>query len=171
MFIGQNSCKSISWNPLSRTAQDLTWAEAALLAVLPNRPGLIHPGRQRNTLLAKRNRLLTRLQTSGVLETLDYQSENASYVDQVYIPLDLDGRFSRTVIRAVHRDPHQVLYWHINDTYSGATRHFHDLALYLEPGWHTLIVIDFQGTRITRRFRVLSQSRADAKTSPHASCG
>ena len=89
----------------------------------------------------------------------------------VYIPLDLDGHFSRTVFRAVHRDPHQVLYWHIDETYMGATRHFHDLALYLNPGWHTLIVIDAQGNRATRRFRVLSQSRAEAKKRIQVSLG
>ncbi len=39
----------------------LSWAEAALLAVLPNSPALMHPGRARPKLKAKRDRLLTTL--------------------------------------------------------------------------------------------------------------
>jgi penicillin-binding protein 1C len=44
----------------SSSAQ-LSWAEAATLAVLPNDPALIHPGRNRDKLIAKRNRLLKKL--------------------------------------------------------------------------------------------------------------
>ena len=51
----------------------LTWAEAALLAVLPNSPALIHPGRGREKLLAKRNRLLKKLYQKGTLSRNEYQ--------------------------------------------------------------------------------------------------
>jgi penicillin-binding protein 1C len=37
---------------------NLTWSEAATLAVLPNAPGLISPGKQQQQLIEKRNRLL-----------------------------------------------------------------------------------------------------------------
>lgn len=40
---------------------DLTWAEAAMLAVLPNQPSWIHVNRNRNRLESKRNELLKRL--------------------------------------------------------------------------------------------------------------
>jgi hypothetical protein len=38
-----------------------SWAEAATLAVLPNAPGLVHPGRNRDALKLKRDDLLERL--------------------------------------------------------------------------------------------------------------
>lgn len=41
-----------------RSPAELSWAEAATLAVLPNSPALIHPGRARDALRAKRNSLL-----------------------------------------------------------------------------------------------------------------
>ncbi|MBB4077796.1 penicillin-binding protein 1C [Lewinella aquimaris] len=44
-----------------RSPADLSWAEAATLAVLPNSPGLIHPGRNRHALRQKRNELLRTL--------------------------------------------------------------------------------------------------------------
>ncbi|MBX2858368.1 MAG: penicillin-binding protein 1C [Cellvibrionaceae bacterium] len=68
-----------SWRYFSQTAVSqhqsgqLTWAEAALLAVLPNSPALIHPGRGRDKLLAKRNRLLKKLFQRGVLTNNQYQ--------------------------------------------------------------------------------------------------
>nr|WP_256534147.1 penicillin-binding protein 1C [Lewinella sp. JB7] len=50
-----------------RGPDDLSWSEAATLAVLPNSPGLIHPGRNRAALRAKRDALLKDLVTSGDL--------------------------------------------------------------------------------------------------------
>ncbi len=55
----------------SSSAQ-LSWAEAATLAVLPNDPALIHPGRHREKLLAKRNRLLTKLFQQNKIDSLTY---------------------------------------------------------------------------------------------------
>lgn len=54
-----------------RPSDQLTWAEAALLAVLPNSPALIHPARGRDQLLAKRNRLLDFLAQQGQLDSAD----------------------------------------------------------------------------------------------------
>lgn len=60
--------EAASWRYFGKKAQELSWAEAALLAVLPNSPALLHPGRGQEMLLAKRNRLLQRLLDSGVLD-------------------------------------------------------------------------------------------------------
>src|SRR5690606_7745755 len=51
-------------------AGQLSWGEAALLAVLPNAPALIHPGRNRDELNRKRNGLLGRLYEQGHIDTL-----------------------------------------------------------------------------------------------------
>ncbi len=48
-----------------RAPEALTWAEAATLAVLPNSPGLVHPGRSRDELRRKRDRLLSSLGGAG----------------------------------------------------------------------------------------------------------
>ncbi|AJD02525.1 penicillin-binding protein 1C [Campylobacter lari] len=45
--------------------KDLTWSEAALLAVLPNNPGLINLEKNKDRLLKKRNALLDRLFENG----------------------------------------------------------------------------------------------------------
>ena len=50
-----------AWRYFHTTPDQLTWAEAATLAVLPNSPALIHPGRSRELLRKKRDELLKRV--------------------------------------------------------------------------------------------------------------
>ncbi|MDR1055249.1 MAG: penicillin-binding protein 1C [Prevotellaceae bacterium] len=57
-----------SWRYFGRDANDLSWAEAATLAVLPNSPALIHPGRNRDALLRKRNLLLEDMLAQGIID-------------------------------------------------------------------------------------------------------
>ena len=57
-----------AWRYFGRPADELSWAENAMLAVLPNAPALIHPGRNRERLLEKRNGLLDKLFRSGVID-------------------------------------------------------------------------------------------------------
>ena len=59
--------ESASWRYFGRDAALLSWAESATLAVLPNSPALIHPGRNRSALKEKRDRLLIRLNEKGYM--------------------------------------------------------------------------------------------------------
>jgi len=77
----------------------------------------------------------------------------------VYVPVDLDGRPGQVVFEAVHRRPETVIYWHLDERYLGATRHFHQLALSPGPGEHRLVLIDEDGHRLERRFHVLNRGR------------
>ncbi|MFN0034048.1 MAG: penicillin-binding protein 1C [Saprospiraceae bacterium] len=69
--------EAASWRYYGKRPGLLTWAECATLAVLPNSPALIHPGRNRAVLLAKRNRLLQKLWAEGVISAseCDYSKE------------------------------------------------------------------------------------------------
>jgi penicillin-binding protein 1C len=58
------------WRYFARPSDELSWAEAALLAVLPNNPSLIHLGKNRTRLKEKRDRLLTRLSQEGKFDPL-----------------------------------------------------------------------------------------------------
>jgi penicillin-binding protein 1C len=59
-----------AWKYFGRSAHQLSWAEAATLAVLPNAPALIHPGRNRDALKQKRNFLLEKLAEAGEMDSL-----------------------------------------------------------------------------------------------------
>ncbi|MCE2449810.1 MAG: transglycosylase domain-containing protein [Candidatus Latescibacteria bacterium] len=48
-----------------KQSDELTWSEAATLAVLPNAPGLVSPTANPQQLVQKRNRLLASLQSTG----------------------------------------------------------------------------------------------------------
>jgi len=61
-----------AWRYFGRPSKTLSWAETATLAVLPNAPSLIHPGRNRDLLLAKRNRLLDRLYSVGEMDSITW---------------------------------------------------------------------------------------------------
>ena len=62
-----------AWRYFGRPPGELSWAEAATLAVLPNAPSAIHMGRGREELLAKRNRLLARLLEHGDIGPETYE--------------------------------------------------------------------------------------------------
>ena len=61
------------WRYFGRDPKELSWAEAAMLAVLPNSPSLIHPGKNREKLLAKRNRLLEKLKEESIIDQFTYE--------------------------------------------------------------------------------------------------
>jgi len=57
-----------AWRYYGRSADKLSWGEMAALAVLPNAPALVHPGKNRNVLLKKRNLLLDNLYQAGKID-------------------------------------------------------------------------------------------------------
>lgn len=57
-----------AWRYFGIFPDNLSWAEAATLAVLPNSPALIYPGKNQVKLLLKRNRLLDRLFHMGIID-------------------------------------------------------------------------------------------------------
>lgn len=65
--------QAASWRYFGRSAEHLSWGESALLAVLPNNPAMMHPGRNRKALKAKRNFLLLGLLEKDILDSLEYQ--------------------------------------------------------------------------------------------------
>ena len=63
--------EAAAWRYFGRPAEELSWAESAMLAVLPNSPALIHPGRNRARLLEKRNYLLDKLMEKGIIDNVE----------------------------------------------------------------------------------------------------
>lgn len=65
--------EAASWRYFGRQTKDLSWAESALLAVLPNSPSRIHVSRNRPLLLKKRNRLLESLCSQGDIDNTELE--------------------------------------------------------------------------------------------------
>ena len=62
-----------AWRYFGHSADDLSWAESAMLAVLPNAPAMIHLSKGRKTLLDKRNRLLKQLLEKKTIDPSTYE--------------------------------------------------------------------------------------------------
>lgn len=61
-----------AWRYYRKPAHELTWSQTATLAVLPNAPSLIFPGKNHHLLEEKRNRLLTRLLEIHIISKEEY---------------------------------------------------------------------------------------------------
>ena len=62
--------EAAAWRYTGRGTADMSWAEAATLAVLPNAPALIYPGRNSEQLKLKRDKLLMTLEERGKIDSL-----------------------------------------------------------------------------------------------------
>ncbi|WP_294825152.1 penicillin-binding protein 1C [uncultured Flavobacterium sp.] len=62
-----------SWRYFGIQPHQLSWAESATLAVLPNAPGLIYPGRNQQELRDKRDRLLKKLYDEAIIDKQTFE--------------------------------------------------------------------------------------------------
>ena len=76
-----------SWRYYGRPPEELSWSEATTLAVLPNAPSLIHPGKNRMLLIRKRDRLLENLRNKGWIDSLDYELAKLEALPDKPLPL------------------------------------------------------------------------------------
>jgi len=61
-----------AWRYFGHSANQLSWAESATLAVLPNAPAMLHLSKNRDALREKRNRLLKRLLDEKIIDETSY---------------------------------------------------------------------------------------------------
>ena len=76
-----------SWRYFGRGPEKLSWGEMAALAVLPNSPSLVHPGKNRLILLKKRNLLLDRLYKQGTIDSTTAALAKFEPVPEKPVPL------------------------------------------------------------------------------------
>ncbi|HKG07364.1 MAG TPA: penicillin-binding protein 1C, partial [Pedobacter sp.] len=69
-----------AWRYFGRSAARLSWGEMATLAVLPNSPSLVHPGKNSPRLIKKRNDLLDRM---AALNIIDRQTADLSKLEPI----------------------------------------------------------------------------------------
>jgi penicillin-binding protein 1C len=65
--------EAAAWRYFGHSPDELSWAEAATLAVLPNAPAKIHISKNQQKLLEKRNRLLKYLYENQKINATDYE--------------------------------------------------------------------------------------------------
>lgn len=80
----------------------------------------------------------------------------------IYLPVDINHKQQHLVFQLAHRSPKVKVHWHLNEMYLGTSEgmnHQHKMQLRPEEGEHTLTVVDENGHRVTRKFRILSQKK------------
>lgn len=83
--------EAASWRYFNRKPEQLSWSEVAMLAVLPNSPALVHPGKNRSVLLKKRNFLLDKLQKNGIIDSTTAELAKLESIPEKPVPLPQDA--------------------------------------------------------------------------------
>ena len=63
------------------------------------------------------------------------------------------------VLKATHRDPGAILYWHINGIYSGETHTIHQLEIPAYPGSCDLTIVDQNGESLEKKLQFIEFAR------------
>ena len=79
--------EAASWRYYGRPAENLSWGEMATLAVLPNSPSLVRPGKNATRLIIKRNNLLDKLVEEKIIDRATAQLSKAEPIPSAPLPL------------------------------------------------------------------------------------
>ncbi len=79
--------EAASWRYFGKNPNQLSWAESATLAILPNAPTMIHLAKHREALLNKRNRLLKKLRTRGIIDKTTFELAQEEPLPEQPLPL------------------------------------------------------------------------------------
>lgn len=101
--------EAASWRYFNRSPASLTWAEAAMLAVLPNQPSLVHPGANRAVLLAKRDKLLHTLYENRCFDAQTLELSLAEPLPEKPYPLPSGAPHYLEFLKKT--EPHQTKFY------------------------------------------------------------
>lgn len=73
-----------------------------------------------------------------------------------FIPRDENGLAGKIIFKLTHRQTDMLIYWHLDETFIGSTRTFHEMSIEAGPGPHVITVIDSTGAELKCPFNVLS---------------
>lgn len=118
--------EAAAWRYFGRPPDRLSWGEAAALAVLPNSPALVHPGRNRELLRSKRDELIERLVRRGIIDRVDGELARAEPLPSVPLAIPrtaphllarahsegVRGRIRSTVVARAQRRATRVVAGH-----------------------------------------------------------
>ena len=76
---------------------------------------------------------------------------------KIFIPRELAGTLGKAVFEIAHRDPEITIYWHLDNTYIGATQELHRMEIAPSTGKHQMVLVDAKGETLSWRFEVLER--------------
>lgn len=100
--------EAAAWRYFGRDLSQLSWAECATLAVLPNSPSIIYPGRNQDKLKQKRDRLLLRMHLLHYIDQETYALAVNEPLPQKPFPLPDQARHLLNRAVKEHGDQEQL---------------------------------------------------------------
>ncbi len=76
---------------------------------------------------------------------------------KIFVPVDLDGKKSKVVFEAAHRDPGKIIFWHLDNKFIGQTTSIHQMAVSPSIGKHDLTLVDEDGAIISTTFEIINK--------------
>jgi penicillin-binding protein 1C len=76
---------------------------------------------------------------------------------RIFIPVELNGKKSRVIFEALHKNPDATIYWHMDKQFVAATHHIHQIEILPGKGKHTLILLDNKGEELVRHFEMIDK--------------
>ena len=73
------------------------------------------------------------------------------------MPKEVSGNKGKTIFTAAHSNANATLFWHLDNTYIGTTKQFHQMALNPSKGFHTITIVDNAGETVSRNFEILEK--------------
>ncbi|WP_121665971.1 penicillin-binding protein 1C [Mesonia aquimarina] len=98
--------ETAAWRYFGIPAKDLSWGQSAALAVLPNAPALIFPGKNEEKLQQKRDLLLQKLHHHQVIDETTYQLALQEKLPQKPLPLPKIAPHLTEKARKEHKGKH-----------------------------------------------------------------
>ena len=71
--------------------------------------------------------------------------------------MEQSGARGRCILKATHKDPEALLFWHLDGVYIGTTSRFHQLPILPGPGLHVIQVNDEAGESVRCKFEVVGK--------------
>ncbi|MGD9994778.1 MAG: penicillin-binding protein 1C [Salinivirgaceae bacterium] len=96
--------QAASYRYFGKNPSELSWAEAATLAVLPNAPGIIFPSKKNHLLKEKRDRLLLKLHQSGAMDKTSYELAVLEPVPNVIYTFGMAAPHFAQFVKSKHTD-------------------------------------------------------------------
>lgn len=95
--------QTASYRYFGKNPAEMTWGEAATLAVLPNSPGLINPVQDSKKLKEKRNRLLKKLFSLEIIDEHTYQLAVTEPIPDKQLPFALSAPHLAEKLKSVSK--------------------------------------------------------------------
>ena len=95
--------EAASWRYYNRPSHLLSWGEATSLAVLPNNPGTIFPGRSDEGYRKKRDRLLTTLLSYKVIDSTTYELSLLEGLPGIPLPIPQEAPHLLSTLQKKHK--------------------------------------------------------------------